>query len=361
MSEIVFPSFVRRFGYKITTSASDGVYSSLLDCGGDWIDRYAYGDIPMDIAMNRVNLNSASSRLGVLKGGVKRHDESVDGRGYGQQQGRVAFNINILRILSFLYIKGVGVGTKTGLAAIGLRLIEFSEGLSKYQKSSLKSGEESEEVDEDEKWVKNFWVAFDSLENSDLMVYGIHLSMQFQATLVETGVSILERSIVRSFKKFRLGVLNNGTGISITSNNNQENRSLLNFLNEKEGNQNQKNNSGKPQSKRVKTSIDKEFSIFSKSSTHLKKLSKFILEAFQACNYTSLPLILAFLNEENDTFLCCGTMLLSKKKKSKFGIAFQESAELSGAKVKHDSFDVCVIEIKREDLMDFIEKLKLVL
>lgn len=43
---------------------------------------------------------------------------------------------------------------------------------------------------------------------------------------------------------------------------------------------------------------------------------------------------------------------------SPFGIAFQQCAERMGAQVKHDSFDTCVIEIKRVDVVDFIEQLR---
>ena len=44
---------------------------------------------------------------------------------------------------------------------------------------------------------------------------------------------------------------------------------------------------------------------------------------------------------------------------SKFGLAFQEAAEESGAKSKHDMFDTSVVEVADGDLQGFIEMLHL--
>jgi len=43
---------------------------------------------------------------------------------------------------------------------------------------------------------------------------------------------------------------------------------------------------------------------------------------------------------------------------STFGLAFQNTAQRTNARVKHDSFDASVIEVKKEDLKTFIESLQ---
>lgn len=45
MPHLAFPSFARRYGYKMAVSASDAIYSmsSLLDCGSEWVRQYARG------------------------------------------------------------------------------------------------------------------------------------------------------------------------------------------------------------------------------------------------------------------------------------------------------------------------------
>jgi cell division control protein 45 len=44
---------------------------------------------------------------------------------------------------------------------------------------------------------------------------------------------------------------------------------------------------------------------------------------------------------------------------SKFGLAFQQAAEESGAGAKHDMFDTSVVEVRQADLTSFIEALHL--
>lgn len=102
MTDIVFPSFNRTFGYKGTVSAADAVYSleALMDYGAEWVT----GD-----------------------GGV---GEDVVG------------------------LAGVGVGLRTGVAAVGLRVGGFV---------FVDDEEEDGEVRR-RRWVKNFYVAYDALD-----------------------------------------------------------------------------------------------------------------------------------------------------------------------------------------------------
>jgi cell division control protein 45 len=50
---------------------------------------------------------------------------------------------------------------------------------------------------------------------------------------------------------------------------------------------------------------------------------------------------------------------MANKSKSKFGLAFQQAAEESGAGAKHDMFDTSVVEVRKDDLKGFIENLHL--
>jgi cell division control protein 45 len=45
--------------------------------------------------------------------------------------------------------------------------------------------------------------------------------------------------------------------------------------------------------------------------------------------------------------------------RNRFGIAFQEVVRETGARVRMDSFEACVIEVKKEDLSGFLEKLSM--
>ena len=44
---------------------------------------------------------------------------------------------------------------------------------------------------------------------------------------------------------------------------------------------------------------------------------------------------------------------------NRFGIAFQEVVEETNARVKIDSFDHCVVEVRKDDLAGFLEGLSL--
>jgi len=46
---------------------------------------------------------------------------------------------------------------------------------------------------------------------------------------------------------------------------------------------------------------------------------------------------------------------------SRFGLAFQQAAQLSGTRTVLDKFENSVIEIQKDDLSEFIEKLHLTL
>lgn len=137
MPMLAFPSWSRRFGYKTAISAMDVVYSmtSLLYCASEWMASYAGGEMGVENGVK-------AGRLACMLNGYSNAEESVGGRGFGQQQG-------------------VGAGTRTGVAAVGLRLQEFSQ--------ELKAIKDMQEDEQDFEWVRNFWIAYDSLEKFDFI------------------------------------------------------------------------------------------------------------------------------------------------------------------------------------------------
>lgn len=50
---------------------------------------------------------------------------------------------------------------------------------------------------------------------------------------------------------------------------------------------------------------------------------------------------------------------LADKYFSKFGLAFQQAAEESGAGAKHDMFETSVVEVAKDDLTAFVECLQI--
>ncbi|RMZ82647.1 hypothetical protein DV738_g1640, partial [Chaetothyriales sp. CBS 135597] len=75
------------------------------------------------------------------------------------------------------------------------------------------------------------------------------------------------------------------------------------------------------------------------------------------------PLVLAALDEHRGTYVVVGTAQARLSKRgyghNRFGLAFQEVVEETNARVKIDSFDHSVVEVKKEDLGGFLEGLSL--
>lgn len=77
---------------------------------------------------------------------------------------------------------------------------------------------------------------------------------------------------------------------------------------------------------------------------------------------TSLPFVIACLNEDKGTYMVVGVTGAPEYgdvRKNKFGLAFQQAAEESGAASTHDMFDTSVVEVSQDDLKSFIEALHL--
>ncbi len=106
----------------------------------------------------------------------------------------------------------------------------------------------------------------------DLIVHGVQLSLQFQKSLVQTGNSLLDRQLVKNLHSFRFVVLANNSTYS---------------------NQN-------------------ETTMFTKSLAHLHRLGQYIIEAYKSHHERAVPLVLAALNEEQDSYLVVGMIGTSR-------------------------------------------------
>ena len=110
------------------------------------------------------------------------------------------------------------------------------------------------------------------------MCHGINLSMHFQRSLVKTGMSILERKIVKTLDTFRFALLTDGRTSSVTTN------KIKNSLSGGSG----------------------EFAIFGRSIPHLERLARFIADAYRSYEKKDLPLVVAAMNEETNAYLIIG-------------------------------------------------------
>lgn len=221
-------------------------------------------------------------------------------------------------------------------------------------------------------WIQNFWLTWDALstshtnsssvivgassritstrklKGSDLLWHGLDLAKEKQQIIFRTGMSVLERHVIKNLRLYRLCVLNDGAIPDLAAFSNPllliklgnwllENISELEFFN-------------------------------------------LTLKSPDAKLNTLKPLVVASLDVASDTYLVVGLapkypreMDLSTKAKlaqqnegsaaafitrlNTFSVAFQKVAASSDAKVRINSFDSSIIEIRKDDLSPFLEKL----
>ncbi|KAG2733588.1 hypothetical protein G9P44_003113 [Scheffersomyces stipitis] len=240
------------------------------------------------------------------------------------------------------------------------------------------SGDEDDSQDEQERiqdkidrkekaWINNFWSSWDALNmnpstvnssksiNSnfkkskgfELLLQGLEQAKVIQQVIFKTGMSLLERKLVKNLRLYRLCVLNDGSIPDLSIFNNPLMLAKL-------------------------------------GSWLLENLSElFLINSSQSLK----PLVVASLDMATDTYLVIGmapkyprgmdnttrAKLMQGQQDDQekngaptlttrlntFSVAFQQLANTSGAKVRIDSFDSSVIEIRKDDLPPFLEKLTL--
>lgn len=253
-------------------------------------------------------------------------------------------------------------------------LLELDE---KFIQESAKLNEEDNKTldNEDDKirkrmerkessWLSNFWSSWDALnvtkslktsanqtspftklKGSELLFRGLEYAKQLQQITFRTGMSLLERKMIKNLKLYRLCVLNDGAVPDLEI-----------FIN----------------------------------PLMLSKLGTWLIENlaeldFINGNHSLKPLVVASLDVSSDTYLVIGlapryprgmsnsekAKLLQEQTNDKitaesmtthlntFSVAFQQLSNTSGAKVRVDSFDSSIIEIRKDDLAPFLEKLTL--
>lgn len=175
------------------------------------------------------------------------------------------------------------------------------------------------------KWVSNFWLSWDALDNNkiDILKRGIEHAKYLQRCIFDTGVTVLEKKLIKHLRIYRLCVLQDGPDLALYEN-----------------------------------------------PLTLLRLGNWLIEC---CSETEekqlLPLVLASLNERTETYLVAGLSpryprgldiaTVKKPILNNFSMAFQQIAEQTGAQVRIDNFESSIIEVQREDLSPFLEKLTL--
>ncbi|THG99216.1 hypothetical protein EW026_g3104 [Hermanssonia centrifuga] len=190
-------------------------------------------------------------------------------------------------------------------------------------KGKAENGEEEEEDSgELQWWVRNFWTAFDALNDITELRRALGLSMSLHRAIIRQGSSIIDKQDIRTLRGHRVVVLSQGPDLALFAHPGVLSRLAL-WL--------------------VEALRDKLPGTTAASSRSKRK---------------SLPFLVACLNEQAGTYIVVGVTAaldFGEVRKNEFGLAFLDAKERCNARTRHGSFDTSVIEINKADLNIFLE------
>ncbi|KAL7751816.1 DNA replication initiation factor cdc45 [Sorochytrium milnesiophthora] len=172
-----------------------------------------------------------------------------------------------------------------------------------------------EDVREGKLWYRNFYIAYDAVNDINILRFGLELSMDLQRAIMRQGTAVIQKPAIKTLKNFRYALVKDGPDLSLFS-----------------------------------------------QPLALTKLALFLFNAMRSIGRTNLPLVVATLNEAAGTYLVVGftgAAQPGEPRKNKFGLAFQATAADTSARVRHDAFESSVMEISKDDVADFLERLQL--
>ncbi|KAI7868943.1 CDC45 family [Spinellus fusiger] len=162
-------------------------------------------------------------------------------------------------------------------------------------------------------WLGNFYTAFDSLSNADAIRRGLNLCMKTQKAIVRQGMAVIDKRNSTVLSNFRMITINKGADLPI----------------------------------------------FQHPLT-VSKLALFLTDAYREHGKRNLPLVIASLDEENDSYLVVsstGAKTFGETRKNPFAIAFHDTAKNTRARTSFDSFEASILQIHKGDLEIFVENL----
>lgn len=165
---------------------------------------------------------------------------------------------------------------------------------------------------------RNFWLAWDALDpDTSLLRRSLPLAMAVHRAIIGQGTYVIEKQAIKTLRTYRVAVINEGPDLAAF----------------------------------------RHPSTLMRLAHWLVDAVRELLSARPAAERKKLPLVLACVNEDNDSFLVVGVvggLEYGDVKKNQFGIAFQKAAEASGARTRHNAFEASVVEVRRDDLSKFL-------
>ena len=267
---------------------------------------------------------------------------------------------------------------------------------------SRSRGERLELVDEDGKkegaeWISRFWEAYDALGDIEVLKHALPVAQHLHRAILRTGTSLLEKKQIRHLRAFRMAVVKEGPDVQLFTHPSALTKLALwvgEAIAEQEREQRgkiRKGGKGTPlvlaglnesrgvyvvvgtgggggvvdwkarQERKEKLEARKKRKEEKQAEKEKKKRDK-AAEGAENGKEDDEEEDDATESEESDDSSDDDTDENMEEKgygKNRFGNAFQEVVDQTNARVRIDSFEHCVVEVKKEDLSGFLESLSM--
>ncbi|EMR71897.1 putative cell division control protein [Eutypa lata UCREL1] len=276
---------------------------------------------------------------------------------------------------------------------------------SRIQASQIQDAEDDSGVAESQEWVSRFWEAYDALENIDALKAGLPTAQYLHRAIFRTGTSLIGKRQIKHLHAFRMCVIKDGPDVPLFTHPaaltklalwigealaEQEKDTtgklahggrgtplVVASLNEKRGVYVVvgTGGGGGPDTTFLNKELVKEKKAAKEAKAKEKEQSRKNKEKIREEKRTARQAAgedVDVEEEEDDETESEGSdasdsddddELEERKERgyglNKFGSAFQDVVNETSARVRIDSFEHCVVEVRKEDLSGFLESLSM--
>lgn len=247
--------------------------------------------------------------------------------------------------------------------------------------------------------LKRFWTAYDALEKVSILTSHIATAQHLHKAILRTGTSLLEKKQIRHLKAFRIAVVKEGPDVQLFTHPGALIKLALwvaEAITEMEGSKGRKGGElvmagldeargvyvvvglgggagvvkqreiqARREERRKERDKKREDRVAEKSRKKILKRERMEANGLEWDSEDEDQQEEDDTEEEEEEESDSegeedGEAALTKGNgRNKFGVAFSEAVDETGARVRQDSFEHCIVEVRKEDLTGFLEALSL--
>jgi cell division control protein 45 len=260
--------------------------------------------------------------------------------------------------------------------------------------SSEITSTQAEQTAAQEHITSRFWTAYDALNSIDLLTTHIATAQHLHRAILRTGTQLIEKKQIRHLRAFRMAVVKEGPDVSLfthpgaltklalwiaeaivelngTKGKNRGSELVMAGLDESRGlyvvvglggggaSESAKERLVKRDAKTKAKESKRALKLKEKEKKRKQREERMAAAGLEDDEVESDDTEEEDSESESDDSDDDEDATKAKYGRNRFGNAFQEVVRETGARVRMDSFEACVIEIRKEDLSGFLERLSM--